>query len=200
MSGSFTKKEFQVPQPLVGLFPVPIVLITSNSSDNKANIMTAGWVGVVCSNPPMISLAIRPSRYSYKLIKENGEFVINIPSSNLLKVVDYCGTFSGRTIDKFKELSLTPLPAKIIQPPLIAECPVNIECKVTRNIFLGSHTLFIGEVITYHLNKDLLNQGSKEDYNINFKDIDPIVANLSEYWNLREKIGNINQIHNKIGI
>ncbi len=114
-------------EPVPLLFPTPVVLVTSQSGDSKPNIITIAWTGVVNSKPPMISVAIQPSRYSHGLILSSGEFGVNIPTRNLLRAVDYCGTVSGRNVDKLKVTGFTRMPAEKIKAPLIQECPVNLE-------------------------------------------------------------------------
>jgi len=157
--------------------------------------MTAGWVGVACSEPPMISLAIRPSRFSYDLIKASGEFVINIPTANILKEVDYCGTYSGRHVDKFQRAGLTPLLASRVRPPLIEECPVNLECIVRESLRLGTHELFIGEVLVVSADPAIIVDRGKQQNALGFGDINPIVVNFLEYWNLGKKLGDAFQEH-----
>ena len=143
------------------LAPVPAVLVTCQDSYGKANIITIGWVGTICSEPPMVSISIRPSRHSYKIIKENGEFVINIPSKKLAKETDLCGVISGSKYDKFHETGLTKANSISVKPPIIAECPINIECKVIQEIALGSHNMFIAEITTVQVSKDFIDNNGK---------------------------------------
>ncbi|MEM2897110.1 MAG: flavin reductase family protein [Candidatus Bathyarchaeia archaeon] len=169
------------------MFPCPVVLVTCVNSEGKpnTNIITLAWVGVVCSDPPMLSLSIRPQRYSYELIEDSREFVVNIPSENILKEVDFCGMVSGREVDKFFETKLTPEPAEKVKPPLIRECPVNIECVVKKKIPLGVHHLFLGEVVRVHVDRDILDEKER----IDFTKVTPFVYNQGEYWGLHKKIG-----------
>ena len=171
--------------PWTALFPCPVVLVTCVDSAGKPNIITLGWVGTVCSDPPTVGLGIRPHRYSCKLIEESGEFVVNIPTEEILKEADYCGVYSGKDVDKFSETGLTPESASQVKPPLIKECPVNMECVVTNKIPLGSHRLFLGKIVCVHVDKRILNE--KEV--IDFTKVSPFVYNQREYWNLKEKIG-----------
>ena len=113
----------------------------------KPNIITVAWAGTVCTNPPMLSISVRPERYSYHMIEESGEFVVNLTTEQLVRATDFCGVRSGKDIDKFKEMHLTPLPSKEISAPGIAESPVNIECKVREIKPLGSHTMFLADVV-----------------------------------------------------
>ena len=115
--------------------------------DGKPNIITVAWAGTVCTNPPMVSISVRPERYSYHLIEESGEFVINLTTEKLVKATDYCGVRSGRDVDKFKEMHLTPLASKHIHAPGIAESPVNIECTVREIKPLGSHSMILADVL-----------------------------------------------------
>jgi len=171
--------------PYNALFPCPVVLVTSVNSSGKPNIITLAWAGTVCSEPPMIGLGINPKRYSYTLIDESGEFVVNIPTTSILKSTDLCGTVSGRDVDKFAETGLSPEPSEKVKPPLIKECPVNIECAVKNKIPLGSHHLFLGEVVLVHVDEELLNSSGR----IDFTKAAPFVYSMREYWNLKHKIG-----------
>ncbi len=171
--------------PYSALFPCPVVLVTSVGSDGKPNIVTLAWAGTVCSDPPMIGLGINPKRYSYGLIEESSEFVVNIPTVSILRAVDFCGEVSGRDVDKFAETGLTPEPAGKVKPPLIRECPVNIECVVRNRIPLGSHHLFLGEIVLVHVSEEILDAKGE----IDFAKAVPLVYNRREYWSLKEKIG-----------
>jgi flavin reductase (DIM6/NTAB) family NADH-FMN oxidoreductase RutF len=145
------------------LAPVPVVMVSCDAPGFRKNIITLAWVGNVCSEPPLVSISIRPERYSNAIIKESEEFVINIPGRNLLRATDYCGTVSGRETDKFFQTGLTAIPGKLVKAPLIEEAPVNIECRVKRIISLGVHDLFIAEVLLSHVNEDCLNEKSQPD-------------------------------------
>jgi flavin reductase (DIM6/NTAB) family NADH-FMN oxidoreductase RutF len=172
-------------KPWSALFPCPVVLVTCIGSDEKPNIITLAWAGVVCSDPPMLGLGIRPHRHSYRLIEDSGEFVVNIPTEDILYEVDFCGIYSGSDVDKFAETRLTPEPAEQVKPPLILECPVNIECVVTNKISLGVHHLFIGKIVRVHVNQDILNEKGR----IDFTKVAPLCYNQREYWSLDKKIG-----------
>ena len=110
------------------LYPLPVVMVSLADRDGRPNIITLAWVGTVCTNPPMVSISVRPERYSYPILKESGEFVINLTTKELAFATDYCGVKSGRDVDKFKEMGLTPIPASEVKAPMIKESPVNIEC------------------------------------------------------------------------
>ena len=129
------------------LYPLPVVMVSLADRDGRPNIITLAWVGTVCTNPPMVSISVRPERYSYPILKEAGEFVINLTTKELAFATDYCGVKSGRDVDKFKEMGLTPIPASEVKAPMIKESPVNIECKVRQILPLGSHDMFLADVV-----------------------------------------------------
>ena len=145
------------------LNPVPVVLITCRNLEGKENIFTVAWIGTVCSKPPMLSISIRPERLSYDYIKETMEFTVNIPNRKLTKITDFCGVRSGRQINKIKEMNLTMVKGSEIETSFIEECPISIECKVKEIIKLGSHDMFIAEVLCSHINEDLFNEKDKID-------------------------------------
>ena len=147
-------------KPGTMLAPVPVVMVTCQTN-NKPNIITVGWTGTICSEPPMVSISIRPSRHSYKQIKESGEFVINIPSKKLAKETDLCGVISGSKFDKFHETGLTPGKSNSVKAPIITECPINLECKVKQEIPLGSHNMFLAEITSVQVSKDFIDSEGK---------------------------------------
>jgi flavin reductase (DIM6/NTAB) family NADH-FMN oxidoreductase RutF len=169
--------------PTTALMPVPTVLVTTCDKEQD-NIITLAWVGTVCSTPPLIGISIRPSRYSHGLLEECKEFAVNIPSEDLLTKTDRAGILSGRDINKFTQIGLTPLKSSKIKPPLIKECPVNLECKLVQKISLGSHDLFIGEILTTHADDNVIS-----DNKIDVSRVRPIAYCVHEYWSLKEKIG-----------
>ena len=162
----------------------PIVLVTCIDDKGKANIITLHMFMRLSPDPHLVCINVLHQRYSHDLIVNSGEFVVNFPSIALEEAMKTCGSKSGRNVDKFKEAKLTPITAKKVKPPLIRECPVNIECTVKTKIPLGVHHLFLGEVIRVHINEDILNEKGK----INFIQISPIVYNQGEYWSLHKKI------------
>jgi flavin reductase (DIM6/NTAB) family NADH-FMN oxidoreductase RutF len=137
-------------KPGTMLYPVPAVLVSCGEYGGTHNIITIAWTGVVCTDPAMCSISIRPERYSYELIRKSGEFAINLTTTALARAVDWCGVKSGRDFDKFIEMKLSAVPAKFIRPPLIAESPVNLECRVREMRELGSHHMFIAEILAVH--------------------------------------------------
>ncbi len=144
------------------LFPAPVVMATCGTPD-RSNIITLAWAGVVCSDPPMLSIAIRPSRYSNGLVRDLQEFVVNVPSAALFDQMQFCGTKSGRDVDKFKACQLTPEAASVVNVPMIAECPVSIECTVTQVLPLGAHDLFLGRIVAAHVDEAALDEKGELD-------------------------------------
>lgn len=147
----------------VVLNPVPVVLVTCRNSEGKDNVFTVAWTGTICSKPPMLSISIRPERLSYDYIKETMEFTVNIPNRKLTKITDFCGVRSGRQINKIEEMNLTMVKGSEIETSFIEECPISIECKVKEIIKLGSHDMFIAEVLCSHINEDLFDEKDKID-------------------------------------
>jgi len=146
------------------LAPVPAVLAACGGSGNwKPNLITLAWSGIVCSKPPMLSIAVRPERYSYACIKECGEFSVNLPNGKMARIVDWCGVVSGRDHDKFAESGLTPLPGSRISTPIVAESPLSMECKVTQVLELGSHHLFLAEILAVQVSEHLLDSTGRLD-------------------------------------
>jgi len=149
------------PQPL--LLPLPAVL-ASCAHEDKRSIITLAWAGIISSMPPRIGLGIRPQRFSYNLIAASGEFAVSLPDENLMEAVHVCGSKSGREIDKFKELGLTPVRGKEITSPIIGEAPVTLECKLDRIVEMeGSHHLFIGEIKNVLVEENILNEEGRVD-------------------------------------
>ncbi len=172
--------------PSTALFPVPVVLVTSCLDEGEPNILTIAWTGIMSSEPPVVYISVRPTgRHSHRLIKESGEFVINIPSAAQVEAVDYCGTVSGGEVNKFKETGLTPMPASHVRAPLIAQCPVNVECRVRQIIPLGSHDVFLGDVLAVHYNEDILDEKGRPDFEL----IKPYGYCSREYRLITKKIG-----------
>ena len=140
----------QIWKPGNMLYPLPVVMVSVADKEGKQNIITIAWTGTICSDPPMVSISVRPERYSYHMIKETGEFVINLTTKELAFATDYCGVKSGRDVDKFAAMQLTPVRGEKVKAPLIAESPVNLECKVTEVKHLGTHDMFMAEVVCVH--------------------------------------------------
>lgn len=155
----------QIWKPSTMLNPVPVVMVSCADGDGKPNIITLAWVGTVNSDPPMVSISVRKQRYSYELIKQKREFAVNLPSRSLTYATDFCGVKSGRDMNKFEEMKLTPEKASKIDVPLIKECPVNLECVVRQVIELGSHDLFLAEVVATNVDETLLDENGRLDLN-----------------------------------
>lgn len=167
------------------LYPLPVVMVSCNRKGEKPNIVTVAWTGTICSDPAMVSISVRPERYSHDIIEETGEFVINLVRKDLTYATDYCGVRSGRDVDKFKEMNLTPLPSKMIDAVGIEESPVNIECKVVEVKKLGSHDMFIAEVVNVTVDDRYMDENNK----FNLNDSDLVAYSHGEYFTLGEKIG-----------
>jgi len=169
------------------LFPTPVVLVTCVDEAGKPNIITLAWVGTINSEPPMIGISIRPERYSHACVKRSREFVVNLPTEEMVRKVDACGVLSGKEMDKFASTGLKPIPAQKLKPPLIDECPVQMECKVKEIISLGSHDLFLGEIVALHVKEEV----QKEKGRIDITKALPFVycPGAREYWNLGKRIG-----------
>ncbi len=167
------------------LYPIPAVMVSCAGEGIKPNIITIAWAGTICSNPPMVSISIRKERYSYDIIKNSGEFVINLVIEELTRAADFCGVRSGRELDKFKEMKLTPAMGKLSIAPLIMEAPVNIECRVKEIIPLGSHDMFLGEVVSVAVDQRYLDEKGK--FHLNQTGL--IVYSHGEYYGLGKYIG-----------
>ena len=140
------------------LYPVPAAMVSVAGEEGKSNIITIAWAGPICSDPPMVSISVRPERYSYELLKQRGEFVVNLTTRSLAWATDYCGVRSGRDVDTWKETGLTPLQASEVSAPLIGESPVNIECRTRQILELGSHHMFLAEVVAVDVDPAYLDE------------------------------------------
>src|SRR4030067_1612679 len=149
--------------PTTLFFSTPVVLVTCTDGNGRPNIITLAWAGVVNSGPPMVGISIRPERYSHDCIKGAMEFVVNLPSEEMVKGVDACGMVSGRETDKFSLTGWKTVPAEKGKAPLIDECPVQMECKVKQIISLGSHDLFLGEIIALHVKEEVQKEKGRID-------------------------------------
>ena len=180
--------ERQYWKPSNMLYPVPAVLVTSRDENGRANVMTAAWAGTICSDPVMLSVSIRKERLSHEIISKTGEFVVCLTTRKLAKVTDYVGVKSGRDIDKFDlkgDLKITKSESKLVKAPGIAESPVCLECKVKDIIELGSHDMFIGEVVSTDIDESLLDENGKLD----LSKAGLIAYSHGEYFTLGEKLG-----------
>lgn len=167
------------------LNPVPAVMVSVADRENRPNIITVAWAGTVCTNPPMVSISVRPSRHSYHIIEETGEFVINLTTAELVKACDYCGVVSGRDVDKFAKTGLTPMPVEHVHAPAIAESPVNIACRVVESRPLGSHTMFLAEVLGVTVDDAYLDESDR----LHINDAGLVMYSHGEYFSLGKKLG-----------
>lgn len=166
------------------LVPVPVVLVSCGSGAWQPNIITIAWTGNVCTDPPMLSISIRPDRHSYQIIRDCHEFVVNAPTRRQAKVTDWCGMVSGQKVDKFAEAGLTPAAALAVECPIILECPVNIECRVRQELPLGSHTMFVAEVLAVQVSADLIDDKGK----FRLDRANPLAYGLGHYYALGAQI------------
>lgn len=167
------------------LYPVPAVMVSCVREGEKPNIITVAWAGTINSDPAMVSISVRKQRYSYDIIKESGEFVINLVTEDLTFATDYCGVKSGRDVDKFKEMKLTAIKSRYVKAPSIAESPVNIECKVTKVIPLGSHDVFLAEVVNVTVDDKYMEENGR--FNLNSSKL--VAYSHGEYYGLGKKLG-----------
>lgn len=175
----------QIWKPGNMLYPLPVVMVSVADKEGKQNIITIAWTGTICSDPPMVSISVRPERCSYHMIKETGEFVINLTTKELAFATDYCGVKSGRDVDKFAAMQLTPVRGEKVKAPLIAESPVNLECKVTEVKHLGTHDMFMAEVVCVHADEKYMDEQNR----FHLEMADPIVYSHGTYMTTGEKIG-----------
>ncbi len=173
-------------KPFRPVYPSPAALVTSVGEDGRANIITLGEVfNVSISKPVILGIAIAKPRYSHELISATREYVVNLPTAAMVETVDRCGNCSGRKVDKFAAFGLTAVPADKVRPPLIAECPVNIECRVIGIQKIGDHDLFLGEALAEHVAEEALD----EDGNVMVDRLDPLCYMHSEFWSCAKKLG-----------
>ena len=167
------------------LYPLPAVLVSCQGKDGKPNLITIGWVGTICSDPAMVSISVRPERYSYHMLKETGEFVINLTTEELLEATDYCGVASGRDVNKWEKMNLTPIPSEKVSVPAVAESPINIECKVTEVKELGTHHMFIAEVVNVRADEKYMDEKGK----FHLEHSKPIAYSHGTYFSLGKELG-----------
>lgn len=167
------------------LYPLPAVMVSCARPDEKPNIITVAWAGTICSSPAMVSISVRPERYSYDIIRETGEFVINLTTESLTRATDFCGVRSGREVDKFEQMHLTAGKAVHVAAPIIEESPVNIECRVKQVLELGSHHMFVSEVLGVDVDDRYLDDKGRFDLNR----AGMMVYSHGEYFGLGKKLG-----------
>lgn len=167
------------------LYPVPAVLVSCRDKKGNDNVLTVAWAGTICSDPAMLSISVRKERHSYPMIKESGEFVVNLTTKELVRATDYCGVKSGRDEDKFAAAGLTKGEAEKINAPIIMESPVNLECRVVNVLELGSHDMFLAEVVNVQVSDEYMDE--KGGFHLN--DTNLLAYSHGEYYTLGEKLG-----------
>ena len=173
-------------KPFRPIHPSPAGLVTSISVDGRPNIITLGEIfNISIASPVIVGIAIRKERYSHELISATREYVVNLPTVGMAETVDLCGSVSGRDVDKFTKFGLTPVEADEVSPPLIAECPMNIECRLIGIQEIGDHDLFLGQVVAVHMAEDALDERGR----VIVSKLDPLCYLHSEYWSLGAKLG-----------
>ena len=168
------------------LYPLPAVLVSVSDGEGHDNLVTVAWTGTVCTNPPMVYISLRPSRYSWQMVKKKGEFVINLTTEALVRATDWCGVKSGRDVDKWKEAGLTRGKPAAVSVPIVEESPVNIECRVTQVLELGSHHMFLAQVEAVQVSSEYLD--AKGKFHLNR--CEPLVYSHGDYYGLGKWRGN----------
>ena len=167
------------------VYPLPAVLVSCGDKEGNVNLMTAAWTGTICSEPPMVYVSIRKERYSHHMIKETGEYVIHLTTEKLAEATEFCGVRSGRDMDKFKEMKLTPVKGELQYAPMVAESPVSIECKVTEVMELGSHDMFIAEVTAVYVDEQYMD--AKGTFHL--EKAEPLVYSHGQYYGVGKHLG-----------
>lgn len=167
------------------LYPLPAVLVSVADKAGRQNLFTVAWTGTVCSDPPMVSISVRPERYSYSMIEETGEFVINLTTERLAYATDYCGVRSGRDVDKWKEMKLTQIKGDHVAAAMVGESPVNLECRVVQKLELGTHHMFLAKVLAVHVDERYLDE--KGSFHLN--EASPLVYSHGRYLSIGKELG-----------
>lgn len=167
------------------LYPLPAVLVSTTDGEGHDNLFTVAWAGTICTNPPMVSISVRPERYSYELIEKTKEFVINLTTEELTYATDYCGVVSGRKVDKWEKMKLTKVPGQTVKVPYIKESPVNIECKLRSITKLGSHDLFMADVTAVHVDDQYMDLEER----FHLEQAHPIVYSHGTYFSIGKELG-----------
>ena len=173
-------------KPGTMIYPVPAVLVSVGENEQEYNLFTVAWTGTVCTSPPMCYISVRPERHSYDILKRTGEFVINLTTGRLARATDWCGVRSGRDYDKFREMGLTPVMAEQVKAPIIDESPVAIECRVKQIIPLGTHDMFLAEVVNVQVDEEFIDAESGK---LDLQRADLITYCHGEYFHLGDVIG-----------
>jgi len=167
------------------LYPLPAVMVSVADAAGNSNIITVAWAGTICSDPAMLSISVRPERYSYHMLKETGEFVVNLTTEKLLRAADYCGVRSGKSVDKWQEMNLTQGKASKVSVPIIEESPVNLECRITEVKALGTHDMFLAEIVAVDVDEAYLSSTGKFELN----STKLVAYSHGEYFALGERLG-----------
>ena len=173
-------------KPGTMIYPLPAVLVSCGSCQEEFNLITVAWVGTICTNPPMCYISVRPERHSYSILKKNMEFVINLTTKEMAFATDWCGVRSGKNHNKFREMKLTPGKASVVNAPIVEESPLCIECRVKEILSLGSHDMFVAEVVNVLADDKYLNPESGK---LELAETNPLVFLHGNYYNLGNKIG-----------
>lgn len=173
-------------KPGTMIYPLPAVMVSCGETPEEYNIITIGWVGTICSEPPMCYISIRKSRLSHEIISKTKSFVINLTTKELAKATDWCGVKSGRDFDKFKEMKLTPIKASVVNAPIIMESPLNIECEVVEIKELGSHDMFIAKVVNINADEKLINPKTNS---FELEKANLLTYSHGKYYTIGEKLG-----------
>lgn len=176
-------KEIWKPGNMV--YPLPAVLVTVADHQGNENVFTVGWTGTICTDPAMLYISVRPSRHSYQMIMETGQFVVNLTTEKLVRATDYCGVKSGRDVNKFEEMKLATERAKYVKAPLLKDSPVNIECEVVSMTKLGTHDMFLAKVLCVHADKKYMDEKGK----FHLDKARPIVYSHGYYYGTGKKLG-----------
>lgn len=168
------------------IYPLPAVLVSCGSTPEEYNLLTVAWTGTLCTNPPMCYISVRPERYSYEILRRNMEFVINLTTEDMAYATDWCGVRSGRDVNKFSEMKLTPGQAKAVSAPIVEESPLNIECRVKEILRLGSHDMFVADVVNVQADERFMDAGTGK---FSLEASHPLVYLHGGYYGLGDKIG-----------
>lgn len=168
------------------IYPLPAVLISCGNNEEEYNLLTISWVGTICTNPPMCYISVRPERHSYEIIKRNMEFVINLTNEDMAYATDWCGVRSGKDHNKFAEMNLTPSKSEFINAPIVKESPLSIECRVKEIVKLGSHDMFISDVVNVQADSRYINSETGE---FKLSEAKLIAYSHGHYYKLGEEIG-----------
>ena len=182
--------KHRVLPPACCLMPLPVALVTCRGLNGKDNIVTIAWTGIACSEPPMLTIGVRPSRFSHELLEANGDFVVHVPPAGSMIHADLCGMISGRDADKFAEAGWTAVAASQVDAPIIKECPLALECRTRQKLSLGSHDLYVAEILAVQAHEELLDANGR----LRVEDVEPLAfcpncKGLGQYWSLKEAIG-----------